>query len=101
LKNEEKEVLPIEKPAKEKLLVKKAIAVKKSNSAAAVKEERDLPKINQAKPSSKKSISSKRKLTNSDLSASTAVDDGLPTLNKVLAAYAKSTGPKGKIGDIN
>ena len=42
-----------------------------------------------------------RKLTKSDLSASTAGDDGLPTLNKVLAAYAKSTGPKGKIGDIN
>jgi hypothetical protein len=28
-------------------------------------------------------------------------DDGLPTLNKVLEAYAKSTGPRGKIGDIN
>jgi hypothetical protein len=40
-------------------------------------------------------------LANADLSASTAGDDGLPTLNKVLAAYAKSTGPKGKIGDIN
>jgi hypothetical protein len=28
-------------------------------------------------------------------------DDGLPTLNKVLEAYAKSTGPRGKVGDIN
>jgi hypothetical protein len=25
----------------------------------------------------------------------------LPTLNKVLEAYAKSNGPKGKIGEIN
>jgi hypothetical protein len=101
LKNEGAEVTPIEKPAKEKLLVKKAIAVKKSKSVTSVNEKSDLSKINQAKPSSKKSVSSKRKLTKSDLSASTAGDDGLPTLNKVLAAYAKSTGPKGKIGDIN
>ena len=101
LENQEKEVLPTEKPVKEKLLVKKAIVVKKSKSVANAKENSDLTKINQAKPSSKKSVRSKRKLTNSDLSASTAVDDGLPTLNKVLAAYAKSTGPKGKIGDIN
>jgi cell division initiation protein len=28
-------------------------------------------------------------------------DDGLPTLNKVLEAYAKSSGPRGKVGDIN
>jgi hypothetical protein len=25
----------------------------------------------------------------------------LPTLNKVLEAYAKSTGPRGKVGEIN
>ncbi len=31
----------------------------------------------------------------------TVSDDGLPTLNKVLEAYAKSTGPKGKVGEIN
>lgn len=41
------------------------------------------------------------KLAKSDLSTENGGDDGLPTLNKVLAAYAKSTGPKGKIGDIN
>ncbi|MCZ2471920.1 DivIVA domain-containing protein [Aquirufa ecclesiirivi] len=28
-------------------------------------------------------------------------DDSLPTLNKVLEAYAKSSGPQGKIGEIN
>jgi CHAD domain-containing protein len=101
LKNEVKEVLPTEKPAKEKLLVKKAIAVKKSKSVTSVNEKSDLSKINQAKSATKKNLTSKKKLTKSDLSASTAGDDGLPTLNKVLAAYAKSTGPKGKIGDIN
>jgi cell division initiation protein len=31
----------------------------------------------------------------------TVSDDGLPTLNKVLEAYAKSTGPRGKVGEIN
>jgi len=28
-------------------------------------------------------------------------DDSLPTLNKVLEAYAKFNGPKGKVGDLN
>ena len=31
----------------------------------------------------------------------TVTDDGLPTLNKVLEAYAKSSGPRGKVGEIN
>ena len=31
----------------------------------------------------------------------TVSDDGLPTLNKVLEAYAKSSGPRGKVGEIN
>jgi cell division initiation protein len=35
------------------------------------------------------------------LDASTIEDDGLPTLNKVLEAYAKSSGPRGKVGDLN
>lgn len=35
------------------------------------------------------------------LDASTIEDDGLPTLNKVLEAFAKSAGPRGKVGDIN
>ena len=101
LKDEGTEVTPIEKPAKEKLLVKKASVIKKSKSAAAVKVEHDLPKTNQAKSNTKKNVASKKKLTTSELSTEIGGDDGLPTLNKVLAAYAKSTGPKGKIGDIN
>jgi len=35
------------------------------------------------------------------LDTRTIEDDGLPTLNKVLEAYAKSSGPRGKVGDIN
>ncbi len=35
------------------------------------------------------------------LDAATIEDDGLPTLNKVLEAYAKTTGPRGKVGEIN
>lgn len=35
------------------------------------------------------------------LDVSTIEDDGLPTLNKVLEAYAKTTGPRGKVGEIN
>lgn len=35
------------------------------------------------------------------LDVSMIEDDGLPTLNKVLEAYAKSSGPRGKVGDLN
>ncbi len=35
------------------------------------------------------------------ISIETVSDEGLPTLNKVLEAYAKSTGPRGKVGEIN
>jgi cell division initiation protein len=35
------------------------------------------------------------------ISLDTVTDDGLPTLNKVLEAYAKSSGPRGKVGEIN
>ena len=99
LKNEETEITPVKKL--EQLIVKKTSAVKKANTVNNVKKKVDLPENNQVKSSVKKKVNPKKKLANADLSASTAGDDGLPTLNKVLAAYAKSTGPKGKIGDIN
>ena len=35
------------------------------------------------------------------ISLDTVTDEGLPTLNKVLEAYAKSSGPRGKVGEIN
>ncbi|MFM6915715.1 MAG: DivIVA domain-containing protein [Aquirufa sp.] len=35
------------------------------------------------------------------ISLETVSDEGLPTLNKVLEAFAKSSGPRGKVGEIN
>jgi cell division initiation protein len=35
------------------------------------------------------------------VSLDTVTDDDLPTLNRVLEAYAKSSGPRGKVGEIN
>ena len=99
LKNEETEITPVKKL--EQVIVKKTSAVKKANTVTNVKKKDDLPKNSQVKSSVKKKVNSKKKLANADLSAENGGDDGLPTLNKVLAAYAKSTGPKGKIGDIN
>jgi cell division initiation protein len=50
-----------------------------------------------AKATTTKKITEK-KLSSKDMEIQ---DDGLPSLNKVLEAYAKSTGPRGKVGDIN
>jgi cell division initiation protein len=53
------------------------------------------PKVKSAaKPATKRGPKPK-------ISLETVSDDGLPTLNKVLEAYAKSTGPRGKVGEIN
>lgn len=105
LQNETAEFVSIEKLKEDKVIVQKSSAEKKSNlvlgEPAKIKVKGDLHKINQARSSTKKENTSKKKLTHSDLSTENRGDDGLPTLNKVLAAYAKSTGPKGKIGDIN
>jgi cell division initiation protein len=98
LENEVVEIIPKEKIEKPKAIVKKSSSAKKSN---VVKNKVDSPKTNQLKPLTKKNSTSKKKLTDSDVSRENVGDDGLPTLNKVLAAYAKSTGPRGKIGDIN
>jgi cell division initiation protein len=67
---------------------------------------RSVPKTGKsAKPKSTKPLkatspkkASEKKLSSKDMKIQ---DDGLPTLNKVLEAYAKSTGPRGKVGDIN
>jgi cell division initiation protein len=54
------------------------------------------------KPVSKKKAKPVSKPAKSNhLDVSTIEDDGLPTLNKVLEAYAKSSGPRGKVGDLN
>ena len=77
------------KPEPSKLVVKKASPVKKSVSKAK-------PATTPAKPVKKPAVKKGK-----HLDASTIEDDGLPTLNKVLEAYAKTTGPRGKVGEIN
>lgn len=58
-----------------------------------------------AKTPSKEGATKSKKTTTTKkgkhLDVSTIEDDGLPTLNKVLEAYAKTTGPRGKVGEIN
>lgn len=55
--------------------------------------------ISKPKPAAKVKVKAVSKPNHLDVS--TIEDDGLPTLNKVLEAYAKSSGPRGKVGDIN
>jgi cell division initiation protein len=57
-------------------------------------------KVKATKSSSAGKVAQKSKKTD-HMDAGTISDDGLPTLNKVLEAYAKSSGPRGKVGDIN
>jgi hypothetical protein len=70
-------------------VVKKAKPVKKSVSKAK-------PVAKPEKPAKKPAVKKGK-----HLDASTIEDDGLPTLNKVLEAYAKTSGPRGKVGEIN
>jgi cell division initiation protein len=53
------------------------------------------------KPAPKKTVKKQPTKKGKHLDAATIEDDGLPTLNKVLEAYAKTTGPRGKVGEIN
>jgi hypothetical protein len=86
-----REVPQVEPVIQEK---KNVVVVKKKAPAKAAKPV--------AKPVAKlkEKPASKSKKAN-HLDARTIEDDGLPTLNKVLEAYAKSSGPRGKVGDIN
>ncbi|MHA8075593.1 DivIVA domain-containing protein [Aquirufa sp. TARAVU-A1A] len=77
------------KPEPSKPTVKKVAPVKKSVAKAK----------SSAKPA--KSVKKPAVKKGKHLDASTIEDDGLPTLNKVLEAYAKTTGPRGKVGEIN
>lgn len=82
---------------------KKVVLVKKDSKNAKTpdKKEKVLVKTpkNELKTPSKSPIEPKKKsiVPKQELME----DDSLPTLNKVLEAYAKSNGPKGKIGEIN
>ncbi len=83
--------LPKESALKPVNKVEKGKSVTKKSPTAPVKS-------NSAKPKPKKASTSKQE---KHLNVATIEDDGLPTLNKVLEAYAKTTGPRGKVGKIN
>jgi hypothetical protein len=76
--------------------IKPSNKVAKSAKPAAKKVAKVATKVAKpaAKPAAKRGPKPK-------ISLETVSDDGLPTLNKVLEAYAKSTGPRGKVGEIN
>lgn len=74
---------------------KKVVAKPKSAPQASKSVKPKSTKPRKATPTKK---TSEKKLSSQDMEIQ---DDGLPTLNKVLEAYAKSTGPRGKVGDIN
>lgn len=79
----------------------KAKSLPKTADAAPVKRGRK-PKVNQADQALKPITANKTKPKKKALNPSSLTpDDSLPTLNKVLEAYAKSSGPQGKIGEIN
>jgi cell division initiation protein len=82
----------------------------KNKPKASAKKPKTSPKTKEANPKSKvvvktKPLTSKtapvKRGRKPKISLETVSDDGLPTLNKVLEAYAKSTGPRGKVGEIN
>jgi cell division initiation protein len=88
------------KPAKSVKLSKPAKPTPEATSAASkVTSGKRGPKpkavtTEKAKPAAKRGPKPK-------ISLETVSDEGLPTLNKVLEAYAKSSGPRGKVGEIN
>jgi len=86
------------KPAAKPKVAKAKPAAKVKTTAAPAKrgpKPKSKPPVAQTtKPAAKRGPKPK-------VSLDTITDDGLPTLNKVLEAYAKSTGPRGKVGEIN
>ena len=86
------------KPAAKPKVVKAKPVIKAKPMAAPAKrgpKPKTKPPIAQTtKPAAKRGPKPK-------VSLDTVTDDGLPTLNKVLEAYAKSSGPRGKVGEIN
>lgn len=103
LKDEAVDIDKLETTVEVKPDHKKKASHSKLNSAvkAGSKENGKVEKISKGNFSPKIPVSRKKKSQNSDNSAEKDGDDGLPTLHKVLAAYAKSIDPKSKIGEIN
>jgi cell division initiation protein len=86
------------KPAAKPKVVKAKPVIKAKPMAAPAKRgpkpKAKPPVVQTTKPAAKRGPKPK-------VSLDTVTDDGLPTLNKVLEAYAKSSGPRGKVGEIN
>lgn len=78
------------------------VAPVKSEQVKAKPASKVVKPVAKPKPVAKKKAKPVSKPAKSNhLDVSTIEDDGLPTLNKVLEAYAKSSGPRGKVGDLN
>jgi len=86
--------------------VKDLVKPKSVAKTEAIKETKVTPAKRGPKPKAKPVVSKTTKPAakrgpKPKISLETVSDEGLPTLNKVLEAYAKSTGPRGKVGEIN
>ncbi|MFD3393576.1 DivIVA domain-containing protein [Aquirufa sp. OSTEICH-129V] len=78
------------------------VAPVKSEQVKAKSASKMVKPVVKPKPVAKKKAKPVSKPAKSNhLDVTTIEDDGLPTLNKVLEAYAKSSGPRGKVGDLN
>jgi hypothetical protein len=93
--NVEVKVIPAVKATKTATKTSKISKVSSEVKASTKRGPKPVAKASKAaKPSAKRGPKPK-------ITLETVSDDGLPTLNKVLEAYAKSTGPRGKVGEIN
>ncbi len=97
-----------EKTVKEKIVKVKPAPKAKTASKAVPAKRGPKPKVKPAAVITTKPVAVKtskpapaKRGPKPKITLETVSDDGLPTLNKVLEAYAKSTGPRGKVGEIN
>lgn len=95
-------------PVKEKIVKVKSAPKSKPASKAIPAKRGPKPKVKPAAVITAKPVAVKtskpapaKRGPKPKITLETVSDDGLPTLNKVLEAYAKSTGPRGKVGEIN
>jgi cell division initiation protein len=91
---------PKAKPATKAVAKAKPASTAKSTDKAIPVKRGPKPKAKPAAVKTEKSVPAKRG-PKPKISLETVSDEGLPTLNKVLEAYAKSSGPRGKVGEIN
>lgn len=91
---------PKAKPATKAVAKAKPAAVAKQADKAIPAKRGPKPKDKTAAVKTEKPTPAKRG-PKPKISLETVSDEGLPTLNKVLEAYAKSSGPRGKVGESN